>query len=88
MGIEVKNLVKRFGNFTAIDRLSLEVPAGELVALLGPSGSGKTTLLRIIAGLEDADEGQVIFEGLEVSKKTQKTEVSVSYSNTTHFLDT
>lgn len=88
MGIEVKNLVKRFGNFTAIDRLSLEVPAGELVALLGPSGSGKTTLLRIIAGLEDADEGQVIFEGLEVSKKTQKTEVSVSYSNTTRFLDT
>lgn len=72
MGIEVKNLVKRFQNFTAIDRLSLEVPAGELVALLGPSGSGKTTLLRIIAGLEDADEGQVIFEGLEVSKKNAK----------------
>lgn len=88
MGIEVKNLVKRFQNFTAIDRLSLEVPAGELVALLGPSGSGKTTLLRIIAGLEDADEGQVIFEGLEVSKKTRRIGVWVLYFNTTRFLDT
>lgn len=72
MGIEVKNLVKRFGNFTAIDDLSLDVPSGELVALLGPSGSGKTTLLRIIAGLEDADKGQVIFEGREVGKKNAK----------------
>ncbi|PJZ53495.1 sulfate/molybdate ABC transporter ATP-binding protein [Leptospira adleri] len=72
MGIEVKNIVKRFGNFTAIDNLSLEVPSGELVALLGPSGSGKTTLLRIIAGLEEADSGEVIFEGQEVGKKNAK----------------
>ncbi|XMT38600.1 Sulfate/thiosulfate import ATP-binding protein CysA [Leptospira interrogans] len=89
MGIEVKNLVKRFGNFTAIDDLSLDVPSGELVALLGPSGSGKTTLLRIIAGLEDADKGQVIFEGREVGKKkTPKIEVWVSYFNIMRYLDT
>ncbi|MDX2058309.1 MAG: sulfate ABC transporter ATP-binding protein [Gemmatimonadales bacterium] len=63
MTIEVRHLEKRFGSFTALDRVSLEVPAGELVALLGPSGSGKTTLLRIIGGLESADAGSVLFHG-------------------------
>ncbi|MCK6684059.1 MAG: TOBE-like domain-containing protein [Thermoanaerobaculia bacterium] len=63
MSIEIKNIKKRFGDFTALDGISLHVPAGELVALLGPSGSGKTSLLRIIAGLELPDEGTVLFEG-------------------------
>ncbi len=62
MSIVVKDVSKRFGSFTALDRVSVEVPAGSLVALLGPSGSGKTTLLRILAGLELADEGQVFYE--------------------------
>ena len=55
MGIEVRNITKTFGSFVALDRVSLTIPDGELVALLGPSGSGKTTLLRIIAGLEAFD---------------------------------
>jgi sulfate transport system ATP-binding protein len=67
MSIEVKNLVKHFGKLAVCDHLNLEIPSGELVALLGPSGSGKTTLLRMIAGLEQPDSGQVLFHGEEAT---------------------
>jgi sulfate transport system ATP-binding protein len=63
MTIELKNIVKRFGAFTALDDVDLTVADGELLALLGPSGSGKTTLLRIIAGLDWPDAGTVSFDG-------------------------
>ena len=69
VAIELEQVSRKFGEFAALDRVSLEIPSGGLVALLGPSGSGKTTLLRVIAGLEIADEGIVRFGGLDVANR-------------------
>ena len=70
MSIEIRNLNKRFGATVVCDNLNLNIPSGELVALLGPSGSGKTTLLRIIAGLEVPDSGTVHFQGEDATHTT------------------
>ena len=67
MSIQVRSISKRFGDFLALDDVSLDFPAGALTALLGPSGCGKTSLLRVIAGLETADSGQVILDGEDAS---------------------
>ena len=78
MSIEIRNLNKRFGATVVCDNLNLDIPAGELVALLGPSGSGKTTLLRIIAGLEVPDSGEVRFHG-EDATNTSVRERNVGF---------
>jgi len=70
MSIEIRNVSKTFDSFKALSNINLHINTGELVALLGPSGSGKTTLLRIIAGLETADEGSIIFDGEDNTKKS------------------
>jgi sulfate/thiosulfate transport system ATP-binding protein len=72
MSIEAVGISKRFGQFAALNNVDLEIPSGELVALLGPSGSGKTTLLRIIAGLEFPDAGTVRFDGNDISDRTAR----------------
>ena len=72
MSIEAKDITKKFGHFTALDHVDLRIPSGELVALLGPSGSGKTTLLRIIAGLEFADSGAILFDGEDTTHRNAR----------------
>jgi len=68
--IEVRNISKRFGDFRALDDVSIDVDSGSLTALLGPSGSGKSTLLRIIAGLEWPDEGEIKLAGEDATPLT------------------
>ena len=72
MSIQVHHVSKTFGTFVALDNVSLAVPDGDLLALLGPSGSGKTTLLRIIAGLEVADSGTVLFGEEDITQQSAR----------------
>jgi sulfate/thiosulfate transport system ATP-binding protein len=82
MKIEVRDLVRKFGTYTALNRVSLDADGGELVALLGPSGSGKTTLLRIIAGLDFPDDGNVYFDGVDSTRlKIQKRHVGFVFQS-------
>ncbi|MFO7280798.1 MAG: sulfate ABC transporter ATP-binding protein [Thermoanaerobacterales bacterium] len=67
MSIEVRHVSKRFGDFVALDDVSVSIPTGQLTALLGPSGGGKSTLLRVVAGLEQADSGTVEIEGVDAT---------------------
>jgi sulfate/thiosulfate transport system ATP-binding protein len=68
MSIVIENATKRFGDFVALDDVSIEVRDGSLTALLGPSGSGKSTLLRVIAGLEEPDGGRIVISGEEMTR--------------------
>ncbi|WP_094607275.1 Sulfate/thiosulfate import ATP-binding protein CysA [Sporomusa silvacetica DSM 10669] len=82
MSIEIVNINKQFGSFTALKDVNLTIPTGELVALLGPSGSGKTTLLRIIAGLEVADKGSILFHGEDTaSRNVQQRQVGFVFQH-------
>jgi sulfate transport system ATP-binding protein len=72
MSIEVRSISKKFGSFAALENVSVQFPTGQLTALLGPSGSGKTTLLRVIAGLEKADEGAILFNGEDATRRSAR----------------
>ncbi|MCI0619260.1 ATP-binding cassette domain-containing protein, partial [bacterium] len=65
--LEIRNVVKRFGSITAVDRVNLQIERGEFFSLLGPSGCGKTTLLRLIAGFETTTEGQILINGEDIA---------------------
>src|SRR5579884_787837 len=68
ISIQIRQLTKKFGAATPLRAVDLDIGAGELFALLGPSGGGKTTLLRSLAGLQAPDEGQIFFDGEEVTR--------------------
>jgi sulfate/thiosulfate transport system ATP-binding protein len=68
MSIDVSGVTKRFGDFVALDDVTVSLPTGQLTALLGPSGGGKSTLLRVIAGLESSDSGRISIEGVDATK--------------------
>ena len=69
MSIEINNVTKTWGDFVALDDVTVSLPTGQLTALLGPSGGGKSTLLRVIAGLETADTGTVSIEGVSLMRR-------------------
>jgi sulfate transport system ATP-binding protein len=82
MSITTRGVSRHFGDFTALDRLSVEIPSGSLTALLGPSGSGKSTLLRVIAGLERPDAGTVEIDGRDAtSTPTQRRGVGFVFQH-------
>jgi putrescine transport system ATP-binding protein len=66
--LRIETVAKKFGNFRAVDKLSLDIRAGEFFALLGPSGCGKTTLLRMLAGFETPDEGRILLDGKDIAQ--------------------
>src|SRR5690348_10345359 len=66
--VRLVGLVKRFGDVTAVDGITLDIPAGEFFSLLGPSGCGKTTTLRLIAGFEQPTEGQILLDGVDMAQ--------------------
>jgi ABC-2 type transport system ATP-binding protein len=77
--IEVKDLTRRFGALTAVDRLNLEVAPGEIFGLVGPDGAGKTTTLRLMCGLMDPDQGQVLIDGHDAARETDVVRDHIGY---------
>ena len=83
MSIISRGSTKRFGDFQALDDVSVDVPDGSLTALLGPSGGGKSTLLRVIAGLETLDAGSVLIDGEDVTEQSRRSSATSASSSST-----
>ena len=80
--VQLVDLVKRFGDFTAVAGINLDMPSGEFFSLLGPSGCGKTTTLRMIAGFEKPSEGQILLDGVDMAQTPpHKRNVNTVFQN-------
>ena len=77
--IEVKNVTKKYGNFTAVDNISFDVKDGEVVGFLGPNGAGKSTTMNMITGFIEPTDGQIIINGNDISKKPKKAKKQIGY---------
>ena len=77
--IEVKNVTKRYGNFTAVNNISFEVKDGEILGLLGPNGAGKSTTMNMITGFIEATEGNIVVNGYDISKNARKAKKQIGY---------
>src|SRR5437870_9822711 len=77
--IEIRHLTKRYGDFTAVDDISLTVSRGEIFGFLGPNGAGKTTTIRILAGLSLPSSGEVRVDGLDVVRDTLRIKAMTGY---------
>lgn len=79
LAVHTDNLTKRFGSFTAVDRVNLEVPRGEIFGFLGPNGAGKSTTIRILIGLLSPTEGSAIVNGFDVARQSEQVKRSIGY---------
>ena len=70
--IEVKNVVKKYGDFTAVENINFNIKEGEIVGLLGPNGAGKSTTMNMLTGFIEPTEGEIIINGYDITKKSQK----------------
>lgn len=77
--IEVKNITKKYGSFTAIDNISFKIEEGEIIGLLGPNGAGKSTTMNMITGYIEPTEGEISIEGYDISKKAKKAKAQIGY---------
>lgn len=77
--IELRNVTKKFGNFTAVDGISLAVQKGEFFGFLGPNGAGKTTTIKMMAGLFTPTQGEIIINGFDIAKKPLEAKMTVAY---------
>ncbi len=77
--IEVKNITKKYGSFTAVDNISFEIEKGEIIGLLGPNGAGKSTTMNMITGYIEPTEGKISIEGFDISRKPKKAKSQIGY---------
>ena len=77
--IEVKNVTKKYGSFTAVDNISFKIEEGEIIGLLGPNGAGKSTTMNMITGYIEPTEGEISIEGYDISKKAKKAKAQIGY---------